>query len=305
MFGAIWGLAVLNNVRSTLWMLFALILSATYANAQATTDANLMNGLKVGDRVDVTRTEAVRLGVERAQAQAQAPFLEELLHRTSVSLLFGWDNPFSGNMIAEATGQTTGGVPINLDATTYDDVYGRIGMFKAGVAYRTSPRAEAVFNFVWSSSSAEDKGVPIGTAGAAPATIPLTVKFTSLGYWGLELGQRWFFARSSFTPYVGYLVGANRHQDVQGTFVNVPPSFTPGLAAQDGKFFEASWALSVGPTGGVLIGVGSFEVMVETQLRFMGGVSDIDWLVEEGLRDVNNESSRWSLPLLFGGRYKF
>ena len=31
-----------------------------------TTDANLMKGLKVGDRVDVTRTEAVRLAVERA-----------------------------------------------------------------------------------------------------------------------------------------------------------------------------------------------------------------------------------------------
>ena len=35
-----------------------------------TTDASLMTGLKVGDRVDVTRTEAVRLGVERAQAAA-------------------------------------------------------------------------------------------------------------------------------------------------------------------------------------------------------------------------------------------
>ena len=73
---------------------------------------------------------------------------------------------------------------------------------------------------------------------------------------------------------------------------------TPGLAAQDGKFFEKSWALSLGPTGGVLIGVGPFEVMVETQLRFMGGLSDVDWLVEEGLRDINTESSRWSFPLL-------
>ena len=54
--------------------------------------------------------------------------------------------------------------------------------------------------------------------------------------------------------------------------------------AQDGKFFEASWAFSLGPTAGVLIGVGPFEVMAETQLRFMGGLSDVDWLVEEGLR---------------------
>ena len=117
-----------------------------------TTDANLLNGLKVGYRVDVTRTEAVRLTVDRATQAAP----DDLRHRLTVSLLFGWDNQFSGKIIKEASGQTTGGAPINLDETTYDEVYGRIGMFKIGAAYRTSPRAEAVLNFVWSSSSAEE-----------------------------------------------------------------------------------------------------------------------------------------------------
>ncbi len=108
-----------------------------------------------------------------------------------------------------------------------------------------------------------------------------------------------------FTPFVGWLAGINRNQDIRGTFVGVPSSVTPGLAAQDGKFFERSWAFSLGPTGGFLIGVGPFEVMAEAQLRFLGGLSDVDWLVEEGLRDVNSESSRWSVPLLFGGRIRF
>jgi hypothetical protein len=45
--------------------------------------------------------------------------------------------------------------------------------------------------------------------------------------------------------------------------------------------------------------------MAELQLRYMGGLSDVDWLVEEGLRDVNEESSRWSLPLSLGARFKF
>ena len=85
----------------------------------------------------------------------------------------------------------------------------------------------------------------------------------------------------------------------------MPPSVTPGLAEQDGKFFEKSWAFSIGPTGGVLIGVGPLEVMAETQLRFLGGLSDVDWLVEEGLRDVNSESSRWSVPFLVGARFRF
>jgi len=264
-----------------------------------TTDANLMTGLKVGDRVDVTRTEAVRLTVDRATQAAP----DDLRHRLTVSLLFGWDNQFSGKMIKAATGSTTGGAPIVLDETTYDEVYGKIGMFKVGAGYRTTPRTEAVVNFIWSSSDASQTATPVGTAGS-PA-VPLSVDFTSYKYWGLEGGQRWFFARTRFTPFVGYLVGINRHRDIRGTFVNVPANVTPGLAAQDGKFFEKSWALSLGPTGGVLIGIGPFEVMAETQLRFIGGLSDVDWLVEEGLRDVNSESSRWSFPILAGARIRF
>jgi len=135
--------------------------------------------------------------------------------------------------------------------------------------------------------------------------VPLDVNFTSYKYWGLEGGQRWFFARRRFTPFAGYLVGINRHQDIRGTFVGVPANVTPGLAAQDGKFFEKSWALSLGPTGGFLVGVGPIEVIAEAQIRFLGGLSDVDWLVEEGLRDVNSDSSRWSLPLLIGARIRF
>ena len=55
----------------------------------------------------------------------------------------------------------------------------------------------------------------------------------------------------------------------------------------------------------MLIGVGPFEVMAGAQLRFLGGLSDVDWLVEEGLRDINTESSRWSIPLQVGARIRF
>jgi hypothetical protein len=214
------------------------------------------------------------------------------------------DNQFSGKMIQAATGRTTGGAPINLTETTYDEVYGRMAMLKVGVGYRVTPHTEAVVNFVYSRSAAGPDGVQIGTAGASPQ-VPLTVKFTEYHYWGFEGGQRWLFPRGRVTPFVGWLAGINRHQDIRGTFVGVPSSVTPGLAAQDGKFFERSWAFSLGPTGGVLIGAGPFEVIAETQLRFLGGLSDVDWLVEEGLRDINTQSSRWSVPLLVGARFKF
>ncbi len=260
------------------------------------TDPAIVSGLKVGDRVDVTRTEAVTL-------QSQAP-LDTLRNRLTVSVLFGVDNQFSGKMIKESAGFTTTGVPINLDETSFDDVYGRMGMFKLGVGYRTTPRTEGVFNFVYSKSDPNDMATRIGTAGTNPQ-VALNVLFTEYKYWGIEGGQRWFFARTRFTPYLGYLVGINRHQDIRGTFIDTPANLTPGLAAQDGKFFEKSWAFSLGPTGGFLIGVGPFEVIGEAQIRFLGGLSDVDWLVEEGLRDINSASSRWSLPILFGARIRF
>ena len=45
--------------------------------------------------------------------------------------------------------------------------------------------------------------------------------------------------------------------------------------------------------------------MAETQFRWQNGLSDVDWLVEEGLRDINSESSRWSIPFLAGVRIRF
>ncbi len=213
------------------------------------------------------------------------------------------DNQFSGKMIQEATGRTTNGVPINLDETTFDEVYGRIGMFKVGVGYRTTPRTEAVVNFVYSSESDEDEAIQIGTVGtpAGPAQGPLHL-VPVLGLRGrpavvLRTDALHALCRLPRRPQPA--PGHPRH--IRRRAVDV----TPGLAAQDGKFFEKSWAFSLGPTAGLLIGVGPFEVMAETQLRFMGGLSDVDWLVEEGLRDINSESSRWSLPILVGARIRF
>jgi hypothetical protein len=274
---------------------------ATYSRRLLdTTDTAIMAGIKVGDRVDITRTEAARFNVE-ARPSVQVTAGESLRNRLTLSVLWGWDNQFSGNMIMAETGQTTTGVPINMNETTYDDVYGRMGIIKIGAGYRITPRTEGVFNFVYSNSGAER--VSVGTAG--DAATPLNVDFDDYSYWGFEGGQRFFFARTRFTPYLGYLVGLNRYGDIRGTFVDVPLEVTPGLAAQDGKFFEKSWAFSLGPTGGFLIGLGPFEVMAETQLRYLGGLSDVDWLVEEGLRDINSESSRWSLPFQLGARIRF
>ena len=271
-----------------------------------TIDPRVVTALRVGERVDVTRTEAVRLTMLSAAGPVQTvtqavtsvvtdPFSE----RFTVGVEWGPDNAFTGKIIEEASGSTVGGIPINLNETSWDDTYGRLFMFKVGVGYRINPRNEAVFNFVLSNSDAET--VTIGTVGGTA----LSANFSEIDYWGFEGGQRFYFTRARVKPFAGYLVGASRYDDVTATFVDVPADLTPGLAAQDGKFFEKAWAFSAGPTGGAVVDLGAFEIMGQLQLRYMGGLSDVDWLVEEGLRDINSESSRWSLPFTIGAGFRF
>ena len=215
-------------------------------------DVSQLRALTIGERAELTyfeyvqsmtRTAVAVPSIAAPPAAPTPPDPDSLRNRLTVYALYGVDNQFSGKIIEAATGRTTGGVPINFDETTYDEVYGRMGMFKVGVGYRLTPRTEALVNFVYSSSAANDEAIQIGTAGTSPQA-PLNVNFTEYQYWGFEGGQRWFFTRVRFTPFVGWLAGINRNQDIRGTFVGVPSSVTPGLSAQDGKFFERSWAFS-------------------------------------------------------------
>ena len=100
-----------------------------------------------------------------------------------------------------------------------------------------------MFNFVLSRSTSET--VPFGTVSTA--NLPVSVNFDDYNYWGIEGGQRFFFSRVRFSPFIGYLVGANRHGDIRAEFVDVPANLLPGYAAQDRKMFEKSWAFSLAP----------------------------------------------------------
>jgi|SoiMethySBSTD1v2_1073268.scaffolds.fasta_scaffold77245_2 hypothetical protein len=275
-----------------------------------TIDPTVVAGLKVGQQVDVTRAEASSVTMQfglttpaaAAPVAAAGAAVSTLDHRFTIGFQWGPDNSFSGDVIKAASGQTLSGIPVNMQDTSYDDVFGKMNLFKVGIGWRTTPRSEFLFNFRFGRSNADL--VQIGTVGST-VTAPLNVQFSDYKYWGVEGGQRMYFTRARFTPFVGYLVGAIRYDDITSNFVDISPSLTPGLAAQDGKFFEKSWALTVGPTGGFLVGLGPIEALAEVQLQYQGKLSDVDWLVEEGLRNINDDSSRWSLPITFGARVRF
>jgi hypothetical protein len=185
--------------------------------------------------------------------------------------LYGVDNQFSGKMIGAATGRTTGGAPINLDETTYDEVYGRMAMFKVGGRLRVTPRTEAVLNFVYSRSAAEDEATQIGTAGTNPQ-VPLNVKFTECPVPGALRADNGGSSRACDSPRLsaGSPASTATRTSAARSSACRPASHRASLR-RTASSSERSWAFSLGPTGGVLIGVGPFEVMAETQLRFLGG----------------------------------
>ena len=101
-----------------------------------------------------------------------------------------------------------------------------------------------------------------------------------------------------FTPFVGYYAGINRFTHVNSDFYATGNNVV--LDVQDAQFYDSSWAFSFGPTGGLLIGLGPLELMGQVELRYMGGLSDVDPLSVADLKDINAESSRWSVPFLGG-----
>jgi hypothetical protein len=257
---------------------------------------SLIPQITPGTRVDVTWNYNVTIQVTSGST-ASTGFQQHWM----LGLTVGVDNQFSGKMMTEDTG-TLNGVPIALDETTFDETYGRIAMFRVGLARRITPRMEVEGTFIYSSSASQT--VTIGRVGTAPNAVPVNADFTDYSYWGLEVGQRFFFTRVRFTPFVGYNVGINRYKTID-TVLTAPASATEPAISRSGEWFDESWAFSFAPTTGFLVGVGPVEAIAQLDFRFVGELSDVVPLADAGLRDVNQDSGRWSIPFTFGVRFRF
>ena len=263
-----------------------------------TTDPALLAKLQPGDRVDVTWNNTATIDVQTpAPAAAQAAASDRFINRFTFAFTFGVDNSISGNMLTEGTG-TLGTQPLSFNDTSFDDVYGRVGMWRLSAAYRTTPRTEVEVSFV--KASTESEPFVVGRAGAAD----LTASFTDYSYWGFEVGQRFFFTRVRITPYVGYYIGLNRFKTIDATFT-APAVPGQGAINASGEFYDESWAFSFAPNAGFLVGIGPVEGIAQIDFRYIGELSDAVPLDDAGLRDINQESSRWSIPFTFGIRFRF
>src|SRR5262245_33912186 len=85
----------------------------------------------LGDRFKITWVAPATSAAASTPAQpaaASQPDPDALRHRFTLSVLWGPDNSFSGNVIKGGSG-TLQGVPLVFDDTSYDDIYGRMALF--------------------------------------------------------------------------------------------------------------------------------------------------------------------------------
>ena len=79
-----------------------------------------------------------------------------------------------------------------------------------------------------------------------------------------------------------------------------------GLARYATDFYDGTAAFTLGVNVGALYALNErFDLNGQIGFRYNSGLSKIDALVGTGLEDVNDKSSRWTMPITVGVRLKF
>lgn len=215
----------------------------------------------------------------------------------SVEFGLGWDNDISGNINSSGIGKIENQTVVILK-NSYEDVYGT-GLhmrFGGGYMFREDTEMRATFTF---QSLDADFVVPMGDIGVSK----LYAQYTDYQTFGLDVGLRRY---ATITPKVrGYGEGTLGIGFVDKTDVTlVAPSIN--LSGKANDFYDQTAAFSVGGGAGILVQTGErVDVFAQIGLRWMSGMAQIDDLVGTGLDNINDKSSRWTMPIIAGVRFRF
>jgi hypothetical protein len=209
----------------------------------------------------------------------------------------GWDFALSGNILAPAIG-TIDNRPVVIERQSYDKVYGTGIFWQFGVGYALSDYAEVRGTFSYQKSTADVRRV--GTI----SNTPLLATFDKYQVVGLDVGYRRYFDTdiSNVRPFAGASVGLAVIPEIDGQFA--APDL--GLTLDESDFYDGTAAFTFGLNGGVVYRLSDrVDAVGQLGFRYTTGLKEVDQLVGNGLEAINDASSKWSLPLTFGLRYRF
>jgi len=209
----------------------------------------------------------------------------------------GWDVNVSGAFLAAGIGTLEDRATV-ITSQSFGDVYGMGVLWQFSGGYLVDEINEVRTQVSYQRAGSDI--VNLGTADGAD----LVATFDDYKAWTVEAGYRHYFAKRAvrLRPYGGATIGVAIIKEIDGVFA-APAA---GLTRLATDFYDGTGALSFGANGGALYGLNDrFDLHAEIGLRFNSGLSQIDSLRGNGLEDVNDKSSRWTLPISIGVRFNF
>jgi hypothetical protein len=209
----------------------------------------------------------------------------------------GWDVNVSGAFLAAGIGTLDHNATV-ITAQSFGDVYGTGVLWQVSGGYMIDE-----INEVRGQLSLQRAGSDIVSLGTANGT-DLVATFDDYKAWTVEAGYRHFFAPRDvrLRPYGGATIGVAIIDEIDGVFA-APQGGITRLATD---FYDGTAAFSFGVNGGALYGLNDrYDLYAQIGLRFNSGLSQIDTLRGTGLEDINDKSSRWTMPISIGIRVNF
>ena len=209
----------------------------------------------------------------------------------------GWDVNVSGAFLAAGIGTLEQSAAV-INAQSFGDVYGTGVLWQFGGGYMVDE-----INEVRGQVSYQRAGSDIVNLGTANGT-DLVATFDDYKSWTIEAGYRHFFATRDvrLRPYGGATLGVAIINEIDAVFA-APQG---GITRSATDFYDGTAALSFGVNAGALYAVNNrYDFHAQFGLRFNSGLSQIDSLRGTGLEDINDKSSRWTMPISIGIRVNF
>lgn len=227
-------------------------------------------------------------------AAAQTP-----MRPWSAEVSVGWDNGVSGNVLSAGIG-TLFGAPAIIREQSYGDIYGTGVRWTFGAGYMIRERLEITGTYNYSSASADVRQI------GSVADSALFATFDDYNVWGIEAGARYYFLpprqAPRLRPYAGAAIGVSVISEIDSDLA--VPALGETLNATD--FYDQTGAFTFSLNGGALVELHErVDFNLQLGFRFVGGLAQVDGLVDTGLEDINDDSGRWTLPLTVGLRFKF
>jgi hypothetical protein len=229
-------------------------------------------------------------------ATPPAPTTPETDGRWSAEVGIGWDNSISGNINSSGIGRINNQAVV-ITKNKYEDVYGTGLHLRFGGGYMLNDTLEAVATFTFQSLDADL--TPMGEIGASR----LYGQYADYQSFALDVGlRRYRVVSPNVRTYLEGMLGIGFVDETDVVLV-APAANLSGNATD---FYDRTAAFTFGGNVGVLVKTGKrTETFGQIGLRRVGGMSEVDGLEGTGLETINDKSSRWTVPLVVGVRFRF